>query len=88
MPSSTSTQKQIRFGLKVVKLVRISETGSFNYTRFFFQVAVRVKFLEHENAILRAQVITLREEATSLRRMLLQRGETELSPGVHQIYVS
>jgi hypothetical protein len=28
--------------------------------------------LEHENALLRAQVITLKEEAQSLRHMLLQ----------------
>lgn len=32
--------------------------------------------LEHENAILRAQVVTLREEAQSLRHMLLKQQTT------------
>ncbi|XP_042210497.1 uncharacterized protein LOC121858259 [Homarus americanus] len=37
------------------------------------QVAIRATYLEKENAILRAQVATLREEATSLRNLLLQK---------------
>ncbi|XP_067012311.1 hepatic leukemia factor [Anabrus simplex] len=37
------------------------------------QIALRATILEHENAILRAQVLTLREEAQSLRHLLLQR---------------
>ncbi|XP_076322786.1 uncharacterized protein LOC143231892 [Tachypleus tridentatus] len=37
------------------------------------EVALRACFLEKENAILRAQVATLREEAHSLRHLLLQR---------------
>ncbi|XP_060525263.1 transcription factor ces-2 [Cylas formicarius] len=37
------------------------------------QIALKATLLEHENAILRAQVLTLREEASSLRQMLLQR---------------
>ena len=36
-------------------------------------VAVRAAFLEKQNAILRAQVGTLRDEANSLRHMLLNR---------------
>ncbi|PSN52006.1 hypothetical protein C0J52_06112 [Blattella germanica] len=37
------------------------------------QIAFRATMLEHENALLRAQVLTLKEEAQSLRHMLLQR---------------
>uniref|UniRef100_A0AAR5PYM2 BZIP domain-containing protein n=1 Tax=Dendroctonus ponderosae TaxID=77166 RepID=A0AAR5PYM2_DENPD len=37
------------------------------------QIALKATILEHENALLRAQVVTLREEASSLRQMLLQR---------------
>ena len=37
------------------------------------EIAVRASFLEKENAILRAQVATLREEANSLRQLLLQK---------------
>ncbi|KDR24444.1 transcription factor VBP [Zootermopsis nevadensis] len=40
------------------------------------QIAFRATMLEHENALLRAQVITLKEEAQSLRHLLLQ-GKTE-----------
>ncbi|XP_060825698.1 transcription factor ces-2 isoform X2 [Bombus pascuorum] len=35
-------------------------------------IALRATILEHENAILRAQVITLREEAQCLRHMLIK----------------
>ncbi|XP_034231453.1 CCAAT/enhancer-binding protein beta [Thrips palmi] len=35
------------------------------------QVALRAALLEHENAVLRAQVMTLREETHSLRQLLL-----------------
>lgn len=35
------------------------------------EIAIRASFLEKENAILRAQVATLREEANSLRSLLL-----------------
>ncbi|XP_073996978.1 uncharacterized protein [Rhodnius prolixus] len=35
------------------------------------QIALRASVLEHENAVLRAQVLTLREEAQSLRQLLL-----------------
>ncbi|XP_053976361.1 D site-binding protein [Hylaeus anthracinus] len=35
-------------------------------------IALRATMLEHENAILRAQIITLREEAQSLRHMLIK----------------
>ncbi|XP_076301057.1 uncharacterized protein LOC143219103 isoform X2 [Lasioglossum baleicum] len=35
-------------------------------------IALRATMLEHENAILKAQVITLREEAQSLRHMLIK----------------
>uniref|UniRef100_A0A0K8T3W0 BZIP domain-containing protein n=1 Tax=Lygus hesperus TaxID=30085 RepID=A0A0K8T3W0_LYGHE len=34
-------------------------------------IALRASMLEHENAVLRAQVLTLREEAQSLRQLLL-----------------
>ncbi|XP_052803897.1 hepatic leukemia factor-like [Mya arenaria] len=37
------------------------------------EIAIRASFLEKENAILRAQVGTLREEANSLRQLLLQK---------------
>ncbi|KAK9509259.1 hypothetical protein O3M35_006611 [Rhynocoris fuscipes] len=36
------------------------------------QIALRASMLEHENAVLRAQVLTLREESQSLRQLLLQ----------------
>ncbi|XP_049857623.1 CCAAT/enhancer-binding protein alpha [Schistocerca gregaria] len=36
------------------------------------QIALRAAMLEHENAVLRAQLVTLREEAHSLRHLLLQ----------------
>ncbi|XP_011505725.1 PREDICTED: nuclear factor interleukin-3-regulated protein [Ceratosolen solmsi marchali] len=35
-------------------------------------IALRATMLEHENAILRAQVMTLREECQSLRQMLIK----------------
>ncbi|KAL0113931.1 hypothetical protein PUN28_011337 [Cardiocondyla obscurior] len=35
-------------------------------------IALRATMLEHENAILKAQIVTLREEAQSLRHMLLK----------------
>nr|XP_024215146.1 D site-binding protein [Halyomorpha halys] len=41
------------------------------------QIALRASMLEHENAILRAQVITLREEAQSLRELLLHQQKYE-----------
>lgn len=37
------------------------------------EIAIRASYLEKENAILRAQVGTLREEANSLRQLLLQK---------------
>ncbi|XP_052258960.1 hepatic leukemia factor-like isoform X2 [Dreissena polymorpha] len=40
------------------------------------EIAIRASFLEKENAILRAQVGTLREEANSLRQLLLQKRST------------
>lgn len=49
---------------------------------------MRAKLLEHENAILRAQVISLREEAASLRTLLLQRHDLERSPHEQQIHIS
>ncbi|KAK9874972.1 hypothetical protein WA026_005788 [Henosepilachna vigintioctopunctata] len=42
------------------------------------QVVLRASILEHENAILRAQVLTLREESSSLRRLLLQKKALEI----------
>ncbi|GLV38044.1 uncharacterized protein CBL_07842 [Carabus blaptoides fortunei] len=47
------------------------------------QIAFRATMLEHENAILRAQILTLREEATSLRQMLIAK-KTDQPPD-HQI---
>ncbi|XP_054713710.1 D site-binding protein-like [Uloborus diversus] len=41
------------------------------------EIALRACFLEKENAILRAQVTTLREEAQSLRQLLLQKRHSE-----------
>ncbi|KAL1505717.1 hypothetical protein ABEB36_005217 [Hypothenemus hampei] len=43
------------------------------------QIALKATILEHENAILRAQVSTLRQEASSLRNMLLHRKPYEIS---------
>nr|CAI5817019.1 unnamed protein product [Callosobruchus analis] len=43
------------------------------------QIALKATILEHENAILRAQVLTLREEASSLRQMLLQKKALEIA---------
>lgn len=37
------------------------------------EIAIRASYLEKENAVLRAQVATLREEANTLRQMLLQK---------------
>ena len=37
------------------------------------EIAIRASFLEKENAVLRAQVCTLREEANSLRQLLVQK---------------
>ncbi|XP_069119783.1 protein FosB-like isoform X2 [Argopecten irradians] len=37
------------------------------------EISIRASFLEKENAILRAQVATLREEANSLKQLLLQK---------------
>ncbi|XP_044757836.1 hepatic leukemia factor-like [Coccinella septempunctata] len=45
------------------------------------QVALRATILEHENAILRAQVLTLREETSALRRLLLQKKTIEIVSG-------
>ncbi|KAJ8983002.1 hypothetical protein NQ317_014297 [Molorchus minor] len=52
------------------------------------QVALRATILEHENAILRAQVLTLREETSSLRQMLLQKRAMELATRDSQIRIS
>ncbi|KAG5900126.1 hypothetical protein JTB14_012799 [Gonioctena quinquepunctata] len=49
------------------------------------QVALRATILEHENAILRAQVLTLREEASSLRQLLLQKKALEIASHNPQI---
>ncbi|XP_012268589.1 transcription factor ces-2 [Athalia rosae] len=43
-------------------------------------IALRATMLEHENAILRAQVLTLREEAQSLRHMLIKQQTQGISP--------
>ncbi|XP_066259174.1 transcription factor ces-2 [Euwallacea similis] len=51
------------------------------------QVALRATILEHENAILRAQVVTLREEASSLRQMLLHRKPYEINTTDAQLCV-
>lgn len=40
--------------------------------------------LEHENAILRAQVVTLREEAQSLRHMLLKQQQTTRTQSIER----
>ncbi|RZC32683.1 transcription factor atf1, partial [Asbolus verrucosus] len=49
------------------------------------QIALRATILEHENAILRAQVLTLREETSSLRQMLLQKKALEIASRDTQI---
>ncbi|CAD5124025.1 DgyrCDS12328 [Dimorphilus gyrociliatus] len=45
------------------------------------EIAIRASFLEKENAILRAQVATLREEANSLRQLLLQKRSQQVHHG-------
>lgn len=55
---------------------------------FYFQIALKATILEHENAILRAQVLTLREEASSLRQMLLQKKALELATRDSQICIT
>lgn len=49
------------------------------------QIAFRASMLEHENAILRAQILTLREEASSLRQMLITKKSDQSSSNDHQI---
>ncbi|XP_072020521.1 uncharacterized protein [Amphiura filiformis] len=44
-------------------------------------IAMRANYLERENAILRAQLATLREEANSLRQLLSQRTMTTMTVG-------
>lgn len=48
------------------------------YCDFFnsIQIAFRAAILEQENAILRTQTLALREEVTTLRQMLCNRGST------------
>lgn len=57
------------------------------YYFFTFQIAFRATMLEHENAILRAQILTLREEASSLRQMLItKKGDQNTAQSLeHQI---
>jgi len=43
------------------------------------EIATRAAFLEKENAVLRAQVATLREEAQNLRLLLLQKRERQVT---------
>ncbi|XP_057663092.1 transcription factor ces-2 [Diorhabda carinulata] len=52
------------------------------------QIALRATILEHENAILRAQVLTLREESSSLRQMLLQKKAIEIGSRDPQLCIS
>ncbi|XP_044259728.1 uncharacterized protein LOC123008150 [Tribolium madens] len=49
------------------------------------QIALRATILEHENAILRAQVLTLREETSSLRQLLLEKKTLEIASRDTQI---
>ena len=42
-----------------------------NNIRFRFQIALRATLLEHENAVLRAQILTLREETQNLREKII-----------------
>lgn len=44
---------------------------SLKFTVKFPQIALRAAILEHENAMMRAQIITLREETQALRSMLM-----------------
>ncbi|CAG9863749.1 unnamed protein product [Phyllotreta striolata] len=52
------------------------------------QIALRAAILEHENAIMRAQILTLREETASLRQMLLQKKSIEIVSRDPQLCVS
>ncbi|KAI4497710.1 hypothetical protein M0802_007250 [Mischocyttarus mexicanus] len=47
-------------------------------------IALKATMLEHENAILRAQVVTLREEAQSLRHMLLKQQTTRTQSSIER----
>ncbi|KAF7381557.1 nuclear factor interleukin-3-regulated protein isoform X1 [Vespula maculifrons] len=47
-------------------------------------IALKATMLEHENAILRAQVVTLREEAQSLRHMLLKQQQTTRTQSIER----
>ncbi|KAK5650022.1 hypothetical protein RI129_001051 [Pyrocoelia pectoralis] len=42
------------------------------------QVALKAAILEHENAILRAQILTLRDEVATLRRLLMEKKVSEI----------
>lgn len=42
------------------------------------QIALKATMLEHENAILRAQIVSLREETQSLRHILMKKQSTNL----------
>ncbi|XP_022202872.2 cell death specification protein 2-like [Nilaparvata lugens] len=44
------------------------------------QIALRATILEQENAVLRAQVFTLKEEAQSLRQLLLLHRKSSSQP--------
>ncbi|GJQ68611.1 hypothetical protein Trydic_g5754, partial [Trypoxylus dichotomus] len=43
------------------------------------QIALRATLLEHENALLKAQLLTVREEASSLRQLLLEKKTLEFA---------
>ncbi|KAK9721700.1 Basic region leucine zipper [Popillia japonica] len=43
------------------------------------QIALRATLLEHENALLKAQLLTVREEASSLRQLLLEKKTLEFT---------
>lgn len=73
---------QIHFIIKTIyEILKFVTKSTFSSSTFVFnnpsinvilQIALRATMLEHENAILRAQIITLREEAQSLRHMLIK----------------
>ncbi|KAE8744688.1 hypothetical protein FOCC_FOCC008691 [Frankliniella occidentalis] len=51
------------------------------------QVALRAALLEHENAVLRAQVLTLREETHQLRQLLVGKPLQPLQP-LHHLHAA
>lgn len=64
--------------MKQLLLKRMKPSCRVDFIEIVLQIALRATMLEHENAILRAQVLTLREEAQCLRHMLIKQQAPQL----------